>query len=78
MEAISLNAEVMMKKLTYVTMVVVVICSLAAVPLAEAIPCKPSVLEMCYSKCREQFSLDALRAACYGGCLVGCVTSGQS
>lgn len=66
-----------MIKILSVTVLIIVALSLAVPALAvAALPCPSKILEACYKSCRESFSSDLLRASCYAGCLIGCVTSG--
>jgi hypothetical protein len=66
-----------MIKILSVTLLFFVILSLVVPTNADAaLPCPAKILEACYKSCRESFSGDLLRAFCYAGCLIGCVTSG--
>lgn len=66
-----------MLKTLFLSLVFLTILSLTVPSVAEAaLPCKASVLQSCYASCRELFQDEVLRTACYGGCLIGCYTSG--
>lgn len=43
---------------------------------ASCYGCKCTILNDCYRRCREVFSDRALQTACYGGCIIGCITQG--
>jgi hypothetical protein len=67
-----------MIKALSVTLFIFLILSIAGPNIAiAALPCNAKILDACYKSCKELFDDPLSLVSCYGGCLIGCITSGK-
>ncbi len=64
-----------MKKIQLIVAGFLVLLSLIAPHVGRAQCAQHAALDACYADCKNLFSSELLRTACYGGCLIGCATS---
>ena len=65
----------MIKTLSITLLLCITWMLVAPTNASAGLPCDPKILNACYNSCKELFSLEILRASCYAGCLIGCITS---
>ena len=67
-----------MFKILSITLILFILISIFMPSKADAADkCNVIILAKCYNSCKELFSTDLLRSACYAGCLIACYTSGS-
>gem|GEM_PF-2607525 len=68
-----------MFKILSIILILFVLLSMFMPSKADAADkCNVIILAKCYDSCKEYFSSDLLRSACYAGCLIACYTSGSN
>jgi len=69
-----------MKKGVLILMGVLIVLSiLASLPANACMLCgNCAALNNCYDRCKDLFVEPTTRTACYGGCIIGCMLSGQA